>query len=267
MSSRTKDVNPVSLKSIHCCTLVCTWPSKASLRPFHSLPFYFLFLFVCLFTFEPRSFRDLGSTTWDQTQATTVKTPSLPTGLPGKSPILASCELNSMNPSFWELCDSHSSSFSGHHGLMTGLYIVHACIRCPSLLQVAHWLDVHGGVSVTVRWRLIWGFPGGSVVKSLPVMQETQFWSLGQDDPLGGNGNPLQYSCLGKRMPGTEEPRGLQSVTQRLSMHTVFPGFRLQEPREGVWWPPLCARWRSLEPPCLNSYSYLPPLPTCSSCL
>ena len=27
-------------------------------------------------------------------------------------------------------------------------------------------------------------FPGGSVVKNLPVMQETQFQSLGQEDPL-----------------------------------------------------------------------------------
>ena len=39
--------------------------------------------------------------------------------------------------------------------------------------------------------------PGGSVVKNMPVMQETQVWSLGWEDPLGeGNGNLLQYSCL-----------------------------------------------------------------------
>ena len=34
---------------------------------------------------------------------------------------------------------------------------------------------------------MIWGFPGGSVVKNLPVMQKTQeTWvrSLGQKDPL-----------------------------------------------------------------------------------
>ena len=41
------------------------------------------------------------------------------------------------------------------------------------------------------------GFPGGSVVKKLPAMQETQVQSLGQEDsPRKGNGNPLQYSCL-----------------------------------------------------------------------
>ena len=28
------------------------------------------------------------------------------------------------------------------------------------------------------------GFPGGSVVKNLPVMQETQVQSLGWEDPL-----------------------------------------------------------------------------------
>ena len=36
-------------------------------------------------------------------------------------------------------------------------------------------------------------------------MQEMQFQSLGQEDPLtltpgGGHGNPLQYSCLGNPM-------------------------------------------------------------------
>ena len=40
------------------------------------------------------------------------------------------------------------------------------------------------------------GFPGSSAVKSLPAMQETWVWSLGQEDPLEGNDNPLQYSCL-----------------------------------------------------------------------
>ena len=35
------------------------------------------------------------------------------------------------------------------------------------------------------------------MVKNPPAMQETQFQSLGWEDPPGeGNGNPLQYSCL-----------------------------------------------------------------------
>ena len=46
------------------------------------------------------------------------------------------------------------------------------------------------------------GFPGGSVVKNPPSMQEMRVQSLGREDPLEGgrNGNPLQYSCLGNPM-------------------------------------------------------------------
>ena len=40
------------------------------------------------------------------------------------------------------------------------------------------------------------GFPSGSVVKNPLAMQEMGVGSLGQDDPLEGNGNSLQYSCL-----------------------------------------------------------------------
>ena len=42
-----------------------------------------------------------------------------------------------------------------------------------------------------------WGFPGGSVVKNLPVSAGDggSVPGLGRS-PGGGNGNPLQYSCL-----------------------------------------------------------------------
>ena len=41
------------------------------------------------------------------------------------------------------------------------------------------------------------GFPSGSVIKTLPAMQETRVWSLGcEDSPGGGNGDPLQYFYL-----------------------------------------------------------------------
>ena len=41
------------------------------------------------------------------------------------------------------------------------------------------------------------GFPGDSVVKNLPVMQETQFQSLGREDPLEEEmATHYQYSCL-----------------------------------------------------------------------
>ena len=38
------------------------------------------------------------------------------------------------------------------------------------------------------------------LVKYQPAMQETQVQSLGQEDSREGNGNPLQYSCLGNPM-------------------------------------------------------------------
>ena len=43
------------------------------------------------------------------------------------------------------------------------------------------------------------GFPGGSVVKKLPANagDEDSISGSGRSIPGGGNGNPLQYSCLG----------------------------------------------------------------------
>ena len=47
------------------------------------------------------------------------------------------------------------------------------------------------------------GFPGGSVVKNLPAMQETRVRSLGwEDSPGEGNDNLLQDSCLENSMDG-----------------------------------------------------------------
>ena len=56
------------------------------------------------------------------------------------------------------------------------------------------------------------GFSGGSVVKNLPAdagdaRDPGLIPELGRS-PGGGNGNPLQYSCL--EIPWTEEPGRLQ---------------------------------------------------------
>ena len=59
-----------------------------------------------------------------------------------------------------------------------------------------------------------WGFPGGSAVKTLPAMQEsqeTQVQSLGQEDPLE-EGMAIHSSILTWRIPGTEEPGRLLSM-------------------------------------------------------
>ena len=66
------------------------------------------------------------------------------------------------------------------------------------------------------------GFSNGSGVKNSPAMQETQemrLQSLGREDsPRGGNGNPLQYSCL-EKLPWTEEPGRLESMDSKRVGH------------------------------------------------
>ena len=53
------------------------------------------------------------------------------------------------------------------------------------------------------------GFPGGSVVKNLPEMQETWVRSLGGEDPLE-MGMATHSSILACRSPWTEETGELQ---------------------------------------------------------
>ena len=49
------------------------------------------------------------------------------------------------------------------------------------------------------------------MVKNLPAIQETQFQSLGQEDPLE-KGMATHSSILAWRIPWIEDPGGLQSV-------------------------------------------------------
>ena len=55
------------------------------------------------------------------------------------------------------------------------------------------------------------GFPGGSAVKNLPVMQETRVRFLGREDPLEEEMATLS-SIPARRIPSTEEPCGIQSM-------------------------------------------------------
>ena len=49
----------------------------------------------------------------------------------------------------------------------------------------------------------LWASLVAQRLKCLPPMWDTQVQSLGQEDSPGeGNGNPLQYSCLGNPMDG-----------------------------------------------------------------
>ena len=80
--------------------------------------------------------------------------------------------------------------------------------------------------ALTEAQRPVGGFPGGSVVKNPPANEgdtgDTGLISGSERSPGGGNGNPLQYSCL--NIPWTEEPGGYspwghkeQDMTQQLN--------------------------------------------------
>ena len=49
------------------------------------------------------------------------------------------------------------------------------------------------------------GFPGGLVVKNLPIKQEAKVWSLGGEDPLEKE-TVAHSSVLAGEIPWTEEP-------------------------------------------------------------
>ena len=55
------------------------------------------------------------------------------------------------------------------------------------------------------------GFPGGSVVKNLPAMQEIQVLSLGQEDSLEKE-MATHSSITALRIPWAVEPGRLQSM-------------------------------------------------------
>ena len=66
------------------------------------------------------------------------------------------------------------------------------------------------------------GFPGGSAVENLPMMQEPQemqVQSLDQADPLE-KGMATHSSILTWRIPGIEEPSGLQSMGSQRVGHS-----------------------------------------------
>ena len=59
-----------------------------------------------------------------------------------------------------------------------------------------------------------WGFPGGSVVKNQPTLQEMWVRSLGEEDPLEDE-MATHSSILARKIPWTEEPGGLQVMGRK----------------------------------------------------
>ena len=72
------------------------------------------------------------------------------------------------------------------------------------LQEISHFSVYKILYSMEVPWWL-------KIVKNLPAIQETQVWSLGQEDPLEKK-MATHSSILAGRILWTEEPGGLQST-------------------------------------------------------
>ena len=70
-----------------------------------------------------------------------------------------------------------------------------------------------GGLLLYLLTRLLiqWGFPGGSVVKNLLIVQETRVRPLGWEFPLEES-RAAHSSALAWRIPWTEDRGGLRSI-------------------------------------------------------
>ena len=75
------------------------------------------------------------------------------------------------------------------------------------LKQLFHFKQIHNSVYLP----LLYGLPGGSVLRIHPAIQETRVWSLGGEDPLEEE-METHSSILAWRIPWTEDPGGLQSL-------------------------------------------------------
>ena len=72
-------------------------------------------------------------------------------------------------------------------------------------------MHIFGSNTLNILQSIFIGFPGGSVVKNPPAMQETWVQSLGQEAPLEKE-TKTHSSNLAWKIPWTKEPGGLQSM-------------------------------------------------------
>ena len=70
-------------------------------------------------------------------------------------------------------------------------------------------------LAVVIVYTWCWAFQMAQWVKNLPAMQETLLQFLGWKDPLEG-GMAAHPSILAWRIPWTEEPGRLQSISYRI---------------------------------------------------
>ena len=75
---------------------------------------------------------------------------------------------------------------------------------------------VQSEIPIRRLFKLPLGFPGSSVVKNLPAMQETPVQFLGWEDPfekeMATHSSMPHSSMLARKIPWTEKPGGLQSM-------------------------------------------------------
>ena len=71
-------------------------------------------------------------------------------------------------------------------------------------------------MSFAATWGGPRSFPGGSVVKNPPAVQETQVQSLGWEDPLEED-MAIHSSILAWRIPRTKEPGRLRFMGSQKS--------------------------------------------------
>ena len=101
--------------------------------------------------------------------------------------------------------------------------------------EINHAIYWHAKFSKSLDLFETWFYrlSGGSAVKNLQQMQETQVWFMGEEESLE-ECMATPTSMLVKKMPWTEEPHGLQSMgSQRVghdwsdlacSMHRLYSG-------------------------------------------
>ena len=81
------------------------------------------------------------------------------------------------------------------------------------------WLGKSTGERIGYPLQYSWAFLVAQMVKNLPAMQETRVQSLDWEDPLDES-MATHSRILAWRIPGTEEPGGLQSMRAAQTMRT-----------------------------------------------
>ena len=85
-----------------------------------------------------------------------------------------------------------------------------------------------------IRCRKNESFPGVSVVKNPPAIQETLVWSLGPKDPLEKK-MATHSSILAWKIPWTEEPGVLQSIGMQRVRHNLETEHTHTHTRKKCW--------------------------------